>query len=77
MGEGQCLCTIAEHTDMVWSVMMWNSRVISRSLDKKIMVHSILSLMHEATLDAHTCLVLVLALSCENPYSTGLDWTIC
>ena len=59
----------------VLSLVGWNSLVISGS--KRIMVHSIASQQHEATLDDHTGAVHELAVSGEKLYSTGNEGTIC
>ena len=67
----------AAHTDWVQSLVVWNGRVISGSSDKKIMVHSIASRQHEATLDAPTADVYALAVLGEKLYSTSKDRTIC
>ena len=75
-GSWPCLGIIAAHTD-VRSLVVWNGRVISGSDDKRIVVHSIASRQHEATLRAHTRTVNELAVSGEKLYSASEDGTIC
>ena len=75
-GSWPCLGTIAVHTGGVKAVVVWEGRVISGSDDKKIKVSNIVSLQHEATLDAHTGEVFAFAVSGQTLFSTGDDFTI-
>ena len=77
-GSWLCLGTIAAHTDIVSCVSVCNGRVISGSVDQKIMVHSIAQRDATlATLDARTGRVDALAVSGEKPFSASYDGTIC
>ena len=72
----RCLGTIAVHTGTVLALVVWEGRVISGSLDQKIVVLDIAIRQHEATLDAHTHGVYALAVWGRTLLSTGEDCTI-
>ena len=75
-GSWPCLGTIAVHTDWVKALVVWEGRVISGSDDETIVVSDIVTRQHEATLNAHTGSVRVLAPSGRTLLSTGTDRTI-